>query len=190
MQKRDIGPADVADVLNRAKLKYVVVGAHATNGYIGRPRNTVDVDVIVQFPKKASRVIAAAFPELRMVDTPVVIRFKRPDGEEAIDLMKPIGSALWNRLLKIAIRVKVDGISVRIPPVEGVLAAKFAAMASPHRRPLDKQQDGLDFARIITVNSDINLALLDQLGDLIYPGGGKDILKLVGDARAGRRLEF
>lgn len=190
MQKRDIGPADVADVLNRAKVRYVLVGAHATNGYIGRPRHTVDVDVVVEFPKKASRAIAAAFRELRMVDTPVVIRFKLPNGDEAIDLMKPSGSPLWKRLLKIAVTVKVDGVSVRIPPLEGMLAAKFAAMASPHRRPLDKQQDGLDFARMITVNSQIDLALLKELCDLIYHDAGRDVLKLVADVRAGKRLEF
>lgn len=190
MHNRDIGPAEVAGVLDRAKVKYVLVGAHAANGYIGRPRNTLDVDVVVQFPKKASRAIAAEFPELTMVDTPVVIRFKRPDGEEAIDLMKPVGSPLWSRLLKIAVTVDVDGVPVRIPPVEGVLAAKFAAMASPHRRALDKQQDALDFARIITVNSEINLTLLEDLGDLIYSGGGEDVVKLFADARAGKRLEF
>lgn len=190
MQKRDIGPADVARVLNKAKLKYVLVGAHAANGYLGRPRTTVDVDVIVQFPKKASAAIADAFRELTMVDTPVVIRFTRPDGEEAIDLMKPIGSPLWNRLLKLAITVDVDGTPVRIPPLEGVLAAKFAAMASPHRRHLDKQQDALDFARIITVNEDVDATLLGALGELVYAGGGTSITKLVADARAGRRLEF
>ena len=74
MQNRDIGPADVARVLNAAKLKYVLVGAHAANGYLGRPRNTVDVDVIVQFPKKASAVIAKAFAGLTIQDTPVVTR--------------------------------------------------------------------------------------------------------------------
>ncbi|MGB7156537.1 MAG: hypothetical protein WBD40_00640 [Tepidisphaeraceae bacterium] len=190
MQKRDIGPADVARVLNKSKLKYVLVGAHAANGYLGRPRNTVDVDVIVQFPKKASQAIAATFPDLTMVDTPVVIRFKRPDGEEAIDLMKPIGSPLWERLLKTAVTVEVEGTPVRIPPVEGVLAAKFSAMASPHRRHLDKQQDALDFARIITVNEKIDSKLLEDLGELVFSGGGAFVLKLVGDARAGRRLEF
>jgi hypothetical protein len=190
MEKRDIGPTDVARVLNAAKLKYVIVGAHAANGYAGRPRATVDVDVVVQFPKKAARAIAAAFRDLTMTDTPVVIRFTRPDGEEAIDLMKPIGSPLWNRLLKIAVAVEVERTSVRIPPLEGVLAAKFAAMASPHRRHLDKQQDAVDFGRIVSVNEQIALALLEELGELVYAGGGKEVLKLVADARAGRRLEF
>jgi len=190
MSKRDIGPAEVARVLNAAKLRYVLVGAHAANGYIGRPRNTVDVDVIVQFPRKASQAILKKFRDLTMVDTPVVIRFKRPDGEEAIDLMKPVGSPLWRKLIKIAVIAKIEGVPVRIPPVEGVLAAKFSAMASPHRRFHDKQQDGVDFGRIVTVNPKIDETLLEELGELIYNGGGKEILKLLADARAGKRLEF
>ena len=71
------------------------------NGYTGRPRATVDVDVIVQYPKKAARAIAAAFPDLVEQDTPVVIRFK-DQTSEAIDLMKPLGSPLWSRLIKDA----------------------------------------------------------------------------------------
>lgn len=190
MHKRDIGPGDVAKILDGANLKYVLVGAHAANGYLGRPRTTVDVDVIVEFPKKAAEVVGKAFPGLTMVDTPVVTRFKRADGEEAIDLMKPTSSKLWKQLLKIAVTVIVEETPIRIPPVEGVLAAKFAAMTSLHRAPLDKQQDGLDFARIVTVNDNVDLKLLGQLGDLVYPEGGEFILKLLVDARAGRRLDF
>ena len=190
MQKRDIGPADVARVLNAMALKYVIVGGHAANGYMGRPRHTVDVDVVVESPKKASLAIAKSFPELTMVDTPVVIRFKRADGDEAIDLMKPLGSKLWKRLIRIATTVEVDGVPLRIPPVEGVLAAKLAAMTSPARRLLDKQQDGLDFARIVTVNNSLDTSLLSELGELVYSGGGSEILKLVADVRAGKLLQF
>lgn len=190
MDKREIGPAEVAKVLNAAKVKFVLVGAHAANGYLGRPRNTVDVDVIVEHPKKASVAVAQAFPNLTMRDTPVVIRFTRPDGEEAIDLMKPVGSPLWRHLLKTAVTVNVDGVPIRIPPVEGVLAAKLAAMTSPMRRLLDKQQDGLDFARIVSVNEKLDLGVLSKLGELVYPGGGQEILKHIADARAGKRLEF
>ncbi|HEX3359300.1 MAG TPA: hypothetical protein VHS31_20140 [Tepidisphaeraceae bacterium] len=150
----------------------------------------MDVGVIVQFPKKATAAIAKAFADLTIEDTPVVTRFKRADGEEAIDLMKPTGSRLWKKLLNLTTTVRVDGVAIRIPPLEGVLAAKFSAMVSPARRLLDKQQDELDFARIVTVNARIDLILLDQLGELVYAGGGKEIVKLVDDARAGKRLEF
>src|SRR5205085_9899094 len=118
MQNRPIGPDDVARVLNAAKIKYVIVGAHATNGYTGRPRATVDVDVIVQFPKKAAKAIAAAFPKLQMQDTPVVTRFRDEDNE-AIDLMKPTGSLLWPRLLKDAVELKIGRNTLRVPTLEG-----------------------------------------------------------------------
>src|SRR5687768_5160766 len=88
MQGRPIGPEDVARVLREAGVEYVLVGAHAANGYTGRPRATLDVDVVVKHPKKAADAIAAAFPHLQAQDTPVVTRFKDQD-HEAIDLMKP-----------------------------------------------------------------------------------------------------
>jgi predicted nucleotidyltransferase len=189
MHGKDIQLADVARVLRTAGLRYVVVGAHAANGYTGRPRMTIDVDVVVQFPKKAAKAVAAAFPDLVMRDTPVVIRFMAGE-DEAIDLMKPIGSKLWARLLKETRQIDVNGEPVHIPSLEGVLAAKFAAMASPHRRMLDKQQDGVDFGRIVVANQQIDLPLLEHLGELVYSGGGAAIVQLVADARAGRRLEF
>ncbi len=189
MHGKDISPADVARVLRKAGVKYVLVGAHAANGYTGRPRTTIDVDVVVQFPKKAAKAIAAAFPRLQMRDTPVVIRFM--DGDvEAIDLMKPIGSKLWARLLKETSEVTIEGENIVIPVLEGVMAAKFAAMVSPHRRQGDKLIDGGDFVRIVEANARINLALLTELGELVFAGGGAFVQKLVEDARAGRRLEF
>src|SRR5437867_11756629 len=75
MHGKLISPAHVARVLREAGVGYVIVGAHAANGYSGRPRTTVDVDVVVQFPKKAAKAIAAAYPKLSMRDTAVVSRF-------------------------------------------------------------------------------------------------------------------
>ena len=189
MHDRPIGPADVARVLKEAGIPYVIVGAHAANGYTGRPRATVDVDVIVRHPKKAARAVAAAFPSLQVQDTPVVTRFKDAD-HEAIDLMKPAGSKLWTRLIKESRDVVIGGASVRIPVLEGVLAAKFCAMVSPLRRLADKQQDGVDFLRMVEANETVDDNLAEELGELVYAGGGKEILKLIADARAGKRLEF
>lgn len=185
----EVTPASVARILRLGGVKYVLVGAHATNGYTGRPRATVDVDVIARHPKKAAKAIATAFPNLTMRDTPVVTRFM--DGDvEAIDVMKPVASKLWSRLLTESREVRIGNENVRIPVLEGVLAAKLSAMASPHRRQADKLIDGGDFIRIVEANAKINLDLLIELGDLVYAGGGKFIVKLVSDARAGKRLEF
>jgi len=174
MQGRPIGPERVVPVLERAKVRYVLVGAHAANGYTGRPRATIDVELVVEFPKKAAKAVAAAFPNLRMQDTPVVTRFFDAD-HEAIDLMKPTGLKLWRRLLKEIVEIEIAGQPVRVPTLEGVLAAKFAAMVSPGRRLLDKQQDGVDFGRIVKGNARLDAARLTELGDLVYPGGGDEI---------------
>ncbi len=189
MQNRPIGPTDVARVLKDAGVKYVIVGAHAANGYTGRPRATVDVDVIVQFPKKAADAISAAYPHLKIHDTPVVTRFMDQDLE-AIDVMKPSAAKLWSRLLSDAREISIGNETIRIPVLEGVLAAKFSSMVSPLRRLPDKKQDAVDFIRVVEANSTINRALLSELGELVYSGGGTEILKLADDARAGRQLEF
>jgi len=170
-------------------VRYVLVGAHAANGYTGRPRNTIDVGMIVQSPRKAAKAIAAAYPQLLMRDTPVVIRFM--DGDvEAIDLMKPSGSPLWARLLKETVEVRLENELVTIPVLEGVLAGKFAAMMSPLRRQADKLIDGGDFVRIVEANTTINLDFASEMAELVYAGGGQCMRKLIEDVRAGRRIEF
>jgi hypothetical protein len=190
MYDRDITPADVARVLNAAGVKFVLIGAHAANGYNAAPRATIDVDVIVRHPKKACGALAKAFPQLTSTENPVVVRFARPDGEVAIDVMKPASPPLWRELIKIGRIVRIEREPVPIPPVEGVLAAKLAAIASPHRAIEKKMFDAGDFIAIVKANARLDLALLQRLGDLAYPSGGKELLKLVADARAGRRLEF
>jgi predicted nucleotidyltransferase len=189
MHGRTISLSDVARVLRTAGVTYVVVGDHAANGYTGKPRTTVDVDVIVQFPQKAAKAVAAAFPHLTMHDTAVVIRFM-DEEREAIDLMKPSSSPLWAALLKQNREVEVDGIPVTIPLLEGMLAAKFAAMSSLNRGHGDKLIDAGDFTHIVEANATIDLDLLAELGELVFSGGGPFIRRLVGDVRAGRRLEF
>jgi hypothetical protein len=48
--------------------------------------------------------------------------------------------------------------------------------------------DASDFIRIVNVNPDIDLAKLEELGDLVYPGGGKEIVEKVRQVRAGQKL--
>ena len=49
----------------------------------------------------------------------------------------------------------------------------------------------LDFMHIVTVNAEIDLVLLEELGELVYAGGGAEILKLVADVRrAGKLIQF
>ena len=53
-----------------------------------------------------------------------------------------------------------------------------------------KTQDAVDFMAMLEVNAELETALLRELGELVYPGGGVDIERYVSDVRAGRKLEI
>jgi hypothetical protein len=55
---------------------------------------------------------------------------------------------------------------------------------------IDKYQDAHDFGHIVMSNPDIDLAKLAKLGDLVYPGGGAEIVEKVRQVRAGETLKL
>jgi hypothetical protein len=183
-----LSPADVARVLDRAKVSYVLLGAHAINVYTGRPRATQDVDLLTGAPAKARRALEQAFPHLDVEDHAVVIRFLE-NGEEVLDVIKAGSQKVFRRILRLATRVRVEDVQVAIPTLEAALASKFCSMISPTRPSDDRMQDAVDFSRAAKLHGKVDRDLLHELGELVYAGGGDAILKLIDDARAGRRLD-
>jgi hypothetical protein len=188
-QGSEIQPLEVFRVLNSAKLKAVLVGAHAVNARTARPRATLDIDLVAEKPSRVAEVLALQYPHLKMQDDPVVIRFKH-EQREAIDIIKPQSSPLFARVLKCTEQLVVQNVVITIPDVEAIVALKFASMISPTRRIEDKYADGRDFIMIVKAAAALNEHKLAELGELVYTGATKELLKHVADARAGRRLEF
>ncbi len=189
MQGRVLTPSDVVAPLNNARLKFVLVGGHAINAWTGEPRATVDIDLIAEKPNRARDVLHVAFPHLVIEEHPVVIRFKDA-AMEAIDIIRPQSSPLFKAALQLTTPVRLGDAEVHIPQREAVLALKFAALVMPTRRLEDRYVDARDFilvAKAISVPDESKLA---ELGEMAFSGGGKQLLKLVTDARAGRRLDF
>lgn len=187
---RMIAPADVISVLNAAGVHFMLMGNYGITGWRDEARATEDVDVLVQTRdhRKAVQAIQTAFPRLQVADLDAVTRFLDPERAIAvIDLMKP-----KEALYKVGFRQSVlveEGY--RIPNLEFALACKFAAMVSLNREERKKHLDAADFISMVEKNSEaIRVDRLRQLGEKVYPGGGAEILQLVEDARAGRRLTF
>ena len=179
----NIEPKAVIRVLNKAKIKFTLVGAHGIAGWLLDPRATQDVDCLIHAQhKKAVQAVRHAFPELRVMDLEVVTRFIDPATDRAvIDLMKP-DSDLHQNVADYAVLV---GKTHRVPGLEMALALKFAAMASPHRKGIKKHQDAVDFESIVAAHGDeIADDKLYSLGEMVKNGGGKEIMKLVEKARA------
>jgi hypothetical protein len=185
-----ISPTDVITVLNEAGVRFMLMGNYGITGWRGEARATEDVDVLVRQRdhRKAVQAIQATFPRLEMTDFTVVTRFLDPTTKTPlIDLMKPT-----QPLFKVAFRQAIlldEGH--RIPNLEFALACKFAAMVSPNRLERKKLLDGADFMTMVEKNpSAIRPARLRQLGERVYPGGGTEIIRLMEEAKAGRRIEF
>jgi hypothetical protein len=183
-----VTPEAVIGILNRAKVKFVLMGAHGIGGWCIEPRATQDVDVLVshRHHAKAVRAIQKSFPELKTIDLPVVTRFLDPlDEQVVIDLMKP-EEDLYAETLRSSLAV---GKSHRIPSLEAALACKYAALVSENRIARKKALDEADFISMAVRNDEqIKTDVLFSLGEMARNGGGPEILRLVEDAKAGRRL--
>ena len=185
-----ITPLEVIRVLNAAKVRFMLLGAHGLAGWMGKARATEDVDVLVgtRGHKKAVRALLAAFSHLQSDDHEVVTRLRDPEtGAVVIDVMKT-NQPLYRDALKYAHTVESGGQRYQIPSLELALTTKFAAMISLTRADRDKFQDARDFMYIVDTNPDIDFVKLHALGQLVYNGGGEEIVEKVRQVRAGEKL--
>ena len=185
-----ITPLEVIRVLNAARVKFMLLGAHRLGGWTREPRATKDVDVLVaaRGHKKAVQALREAFPHVQAEDNEVVTRLRDPEtGTVVIDVMKP-NQPLYRDALKHTHAVESGGQTYLVPSLEMALAMKFSAMISLTRADDRKHFDAGDFIRMVRANLDIDLASLHALGQLVYNGGGDEVVENVCKVRAGKKL--
>jgi hypothetical protein len=185
-----IQPLDVIKVLNRAKVKFILAGLHGIGGWMNKPRATQDVDVLLwsRHHKKGLKALREAYPHLELEELPVVTRLRDPkSGKIVIDLMKS-DQGVFRAAFQHTHPIEMEGQEFLIPSLEMALVMKFAPMVSPNRLEEDKLQDIHDFIYMVKANPVIDSRLLEELGEMTYPGGGKEILDLVGKVRSGKNL--
>lgn len=185
-----ISPEDVICILNRAKVSFILMGTHGISGWRGEPRATQDVDVLIRksHHRKAIKAIQKAYPDLLIQELPAVTRFLDPlDQKPVIDLMKP-EEDLYQEAFNNPVRV---GKSHHVPNLEMALASKYAAMRSEHRDSDKKHLDAADFINMVKFHYDeIARDLIFSLGEMVKNGGGKEIQRLIEEARSGGLLGF
>jgi hypothetical protein len=187
-----IPPEEVVRILNEARISFVLVGAYGLAGWRKEGRATEDVDVVVALKqiKKAVNVLCAAFPHLEPVDVPVVVRLRdRQTRDVAIDVMKPIQPP-YRDVFRNTHTVSSGGQTFRVPSLEMAIVMKFSAMTSLYRATEDKYRDAHDFIRMVKQNPEYDRDKLAELGSLLYPDGGKDVLELARKAGAGETLNL
>jgi predicted nucleotidyltransferase len=184
-------PVNVVKVLQRAKIPFVLAGAHGIFGWMGvneaRPTKDVDVIVAARYHRKAVRALVSAFPDLDPQELEVVTRLKKRGSDDIlIDVMKP--TALYRAAFKHTHSVTKDKLTFRVPSLEMALAMKFGPMVSLNRDEAKKHQDIHDFIMMVRANAEIDFVALKDLGNLVYQGGGSELTELVRKVRAGEKL--
>jgi len=190
-----VSPHELTAVLSAAGVKYVLIGGHILGYFTGSPRATVDVDVVVSNAQavKASRAIQSSFPNLACEDLSNNIRFssRSPSGgfdPERIDVVRAREALFQTILLKHSVPIHSRGQVIHIPSAEAAVALKFAAVISPNRGEDSRLQDRSDLAALIRHRTDLKTEVLLELGDLIYSGGGRELVDLVQAIREGKRV--
>jgi hypothetical protein len=187
--RRFLSPLDVIRVLNQHKISFVLVGTYGCAGW-REARATEDIDVVIALRqvKKATGFLLKKFSFLEAEDQEVFVHLKDKESKRSlIDLVKPVSLHL-HAVFKYTKTVELKNQTYRIPSCEMALVLKFAPLISPTRDYARKFQNAADFMIMAKRNSDIDLDTLKKLGDLVYNGGGKEIVEMVRKVRAGEKL--
>lgn len=184
----------IIDTLTKKKIPFVLTGQHAIGIWTGRPRATHDVDILAKGGRNCARAVKALralYPSLEVRDQSGVMAFYVPgETQSVIDVTYPHREDI-RVTLETAIWIEDGPRRFRIPRLEAALANKYGAMLTLSRDPGKRAIDASDFYYMVRHAYDpgrrpIDLALLESLGKKVWPsGGGKEILELVAQARAG-----
>lgn len=192
-----IDPLEVAAVFEKEKLSYVLIGGHLMSFYTGIARATVDVDFIVGGKdfQKATKLIKSHYDQLSENNKVHHVTYDSKSSKtidrERIDLVKDTFSLFSAVVNRYSITLRAGKESIKVPTIEAAIALKFAACISPYRGDDDKPVDQSDLMKLIKSRSEKpDERKLKELGDLIYSGGGKELIVVVDDVIAGKRINL
>jgi hypothetical protein len=191
-----VNPSEVAAIFEREKVSYALIGGHMVSFYTGNARATVTVDFIVGGAHfaRAAKAIDKAYSQFKQNGRVYHVTYDSkkggPTDAERIDLVRD-GFPLFREVVtRYCHAVKTDSHTVKIPTIEAAIALKFAASISPNRGVENKPVDNADLLRLIRSTLRIDDKVLLTLGDFIYRGGGKELIALVADIRAGKPVRL
>jgi len=173
----------------------VVVGGLAV-GYHGRPRATVDVDLLLprSVLERVARALEAASYAVREHGDVVRVYPAGSDpasGEAIADLVAREANPVLRAAFDAAEDATVLGHRVRVVRRGALVALKFHAAISPHRRIEDRYQDIADLGRVVTRGFDAEDAELARtIAAKMYPGAEDELDGVIDDLRHGRPVKL
>lgn len=189
---------EILRTLTRRRIAFVLTGTHGISGWTGRPRATLDVDILVKKGNRprAAKVIAALYPDLELRDFKGVTCFLVPGGHHSlIDVTSPHRADIEETLAHpVWVEDRKRKLRYRVPSLEAALANKYGAILTTSRNSGKRLTDASDFTMMVQQSlkrgkQPIDLKKLRSLGRLIWPGGGEEIVQLVEHVKAGGLID-
>jgi hypothetical protein len=186
---------EVGDVLSAVSSDHVLIGGLAV-GYHGRPRATLDIDLLIP-GKKLLDVRAGLEAKGYLVKPfPGMIRTYRAGAEgDGAESIADIVSREANPVLREAARHS-EPATLFEKPVNvirrgALVALKFQAILSPDRKIADRYQDIADIGHVIAKRFDAEDArLAGTVADTIDGFARVRLEKLIDDLSHGRPVEL
>lgn len=191
-----VNPLEVAALFEKERISYVLIGGHMLSFYTGTPRATVDADFIVDGAdfSRAVELIDKAYTQFKRHDRVHHVTYdSKKSGRkdpERIDLVRDDFPLFGKIVSEYCHTLGTRKHIVKIPTVEATIALKFAASISPNRGDENKPVDIADLLRLVRSRSNLDTVLLTKLGDLVYRGGGKELVSIADDIRSGKPVSL
>ena len=191
----------VLHTLHTRKVPFVLTGTHGLSGWMGRPRATQDMDILVKGGRNHARAVTtikALYPTLEVRRFTGVTAFFLPgEKESVIDIVSPHRPDLEETLAHpVWVENEALELRYRIPSLEAALANKYGAMLTSTRDVQKRAMDAADFGWMVKHSLDegrqpIDLNKLAFLGALVWPeGGAEEIVHFVEQVKSGIPIDL
>lgn len=189
LEERSKTLRELVDVLSVVGSEHVLIGGLAV-GYHGRPRATLDVDLLIPGKKLVDVREALEAKGYEVRPFPGMIRTYRP-GDPSGESVADIVSREANPVLREAARhfetTTLLGQPVNVIRRGALVALKFHAVMSPDRKLADRYQDLADIGHVLAKRWSVDDALLAGSVAATIDGNARARLeKLIDDLTHGR----
>lgn len=191
-----VNPLEVIALFEDEQISYVLIGGHMLSFYTGTARATVDVDFIIGGAdfSRATKLIDQAYAQFKYHDRIYHVTYDSKKANvkdpERIDLVKD-GFPLFREVVQRCCHtLQASQHRVKVPMIEAAIALKFAAAISPNRGDENKPIDNADLLRLVRARPQLDEKLLIKLGDLVYCGGGNELVSIVTDIQKGKSVSL
>jgi hypothetical protein len=198
----------IVETLNRARIRFLLVGVLGLAGWVRDPRACQYVDLLISPRRLGAAIdrIQRLFGEMNIVESEGFVEMVQAttgvlpairihvSGHPLHEMVMRNSVATELPAHEVVIRKRivsaVPRVRIRVPNLELAIARTFESMTRRPWSDAEKYQDAHDFLCMIKGNSELDMDRLRDLAEAHAKGLGSKIVRKVNGVRAGKRFEI